>query len=105
MGVKTLYFSMLRRFLEGRKDAPRRIREALDAGDLQEAELLVHSLRGLSGQIGATQVPEHAQALEQALHEEQPRAVLDTLLERLQAPLDELMAALETALPAAVAGP
>ncbi len=103
MGVKTLYVSMLRRFLEGRKDAPRRIREALDAGDLKEAELLVHSLRGLSGQIGATQVPEHAQALEQALHGEQPRAVLDTLLERLEAPLDKLIAALEANLPAAAA--
>ena len=101
MGVKTLYFSMLGRFLEGRRDTPGRLREALDAGDLKEAELLVHSLRGLSAQIGATQVPAHAQALEQALHGEQPRAALDVLLQRLEASLGELTAALEAGLPAA----
>jgi len=104
MGVKKLYSSMLGRFLEGRKDTPSRIREALDAGDIKAAELLVHSLRGLSAQIGATQVPAHAQALEQALHGEQPRATLDALLERLEASLGELIAALEAAgLPAAAA--
>ena len=101
MGVKALYFSMLGRFLEGRRDTPGRLREALDAGDLKEAELLVHSLRGLSAQIGATQVPAHAQALEQALHGEQPRAALDVLLQRLEASLGELTAALEAGLPAA----
>lgn len=101
MGVKTLYFSMLGRFLEGRRDTPDRIREALDAGDLKAAELLVHSLRGLSAQIGATRVPEHAQALEQALHGAQPRATLDGLLQALDASLGQLIAALEAGLPAA----
>ena len=101
MGVKTLYFSMLGRFLEGRRDTPDRIREALDAGDLKAAELLVHSLRGLSAQIGATRVPEHAQALEQALHGAQPRATLDGLLQALEASLGQLIAALEAGLPAA----
>lgn len=33
MGMKTLYLAMLRRHLEGRKDAPARIRQALDGGD------------------------------------------------------------------------
>jgi class 3 adenylate cyclase/HPt (histidine-containing phosphotransfer) domain-containing protein len=103
MGVKTLYFSMLRRLLEGRRDTASRIRAALDAGDLKAAELLVHSLRGLSGQVGATQVPDHAQALEQALHEEQPRAALHALLEPLEVSLGELIAALEAGLPAAAA--
>jgi HPt (histidine-containing phosphotransfer) domain-containing protein len=101
MGVKTLYFSMLGRFLEGRRDTSGRIREALDAGDLKAAELLVHSLRGLSAQIGATRVPEHAQALEQALHGGQPRAMLDGLLKPLEGALGELIAALEAGLPAA----
>ena len=101
MGVKKLYFSMLGRFLEGRRDTPGRLREALDAGDLKEAELLAHSLRGLSAQIGATQVPAHAQALEQALHGAQPRAALDVLLQRLEASLGELIVALEAGLPAA----
>jgi len=101
MGMKPLYLSMLGRFLEGRRDTPERIRESLDAGDLKAAELLVHSLRGVAGQIGATQVPDHAQALEQAVHEGRPRAVIDGLLGSLEASLGELIAALETGLPAA----
>ncbi|MEO8021795.1 adenylate/guanylate cyclase domain-containing protein [Polaromonas sp.] len=101
MGMKPLYLSMLGRFLEGRKDTPKRIREALDAGDLKAAELLVHSLRGVAGQIGATQVPDHAQALEQSIHEGRPRAVLDGLLGSLEVSLGELIAALEAGLPAA----
>lgn len=103
MGVKTLYFSMLGRFLEGRKDTCGRIRAALDAGDLKAAELLVHSLRGLSAQIGATRVPGDALALEQALYGAQPRAAIDGLLARLDASLGELIAALEAGLPAAPA--
>jgi class 3 adenylate cyclase/HPt (histidine-containing phosphotransfer) domain-containing protein len=103
MGVQTLYFSMLGRFLQGRKDTPRRIREAMDAGDLKAAQLLVHSLRGLAGQIGATQVPGHAQALEQALYAAQPRAALDGLLGQLEASLGALIAALEAGLPAVAA--
>ncbi|MGC1174053.1 adenylate/guanylate cyclase domain-containing protein [Polaromonas sp.] len=101
MGMKPLYLSMLGRFLEGRRDTPERIREALDAGDLKAAELLVHSLRGVAGQIGATQVPDHAQALELAIHAGRPRAVLDGLLGSLEACLGELMAALEAGLPGA----
>lgn len=99
MGVKTLYLSMLGRFLEGRRDVSGRIREALRAGDLKGAELLVHSLRGVSAQIGATRIPEDALALEQALHEERPQAALETLLIPLESSLGEVIAGLQAGLP------
>ncbi len=105
MGMKALYVAMLRRYLEGRKDTPARIREALDAGDLKAAELLSHSLRGISAQIGATRVPSAAEALEQAIHEGRPREVLDGLLGALEACLAELIAALDSALPPVVIAP
>jgi len=101
MGVKTLYLSMLGRFLEGRWDTPQRVRQAVRAGDLKGAELLVHSLRGVSAQIGATRVPEDALALEQALHEERPQAALEALLIPLESSLGEVIAGLQAALPPA----
>ncbi len=107
MGMKGFYLSMLRRYLDGRSDTPRQIREALDAGDLKNAELLSHSLRGVSAQIGAVRVPADAAALEQAINEGQPRQRLDDLLRELESSLGELIAGLKSELPpveAAAAG-
>jgi adenylate cyclase len=105
MGMKALYIAMLQRYRDGRKDTPARIRQALDEADLKTAELLSHSLRGVSGQIGASRVPLDAQALEQAIHDGQPRATLDGLLAQLEDSLGELMAALENSLPPAATAP
>ncbi|MDP2033758.1 MAG: adenylate/guanylate cyclase domain-containing protein [Polaromonas sp.] len=105
MDMKPLYLSMLGRYRDGRRDTPARIRQALDAGDLKTAELLSHSLRGVSAQIGATRVPADAQALEQAIHEGQSRASLETLLAALESSLGELVAALDAGLPPEPARP
>ncbi len=105
MDMKPLYLSMLGRYRDGRRDTPARIRQALDAGDLKAAELLSHSLRGVSAQIGATRVPADAQALEQAIHEGQSRASLETLLAALESSLGELVAALDAGLPPEPARP
>jgi adenylate cyclase len=99
MNMKGFYISMLRRFMDGRADTPARIREALAAGDPKAAELLSHSLRGVSAQIGATQLPQDAEALEQALRDSAPREGIDELLLRMEESLGELMDALRSALP------
>ncbi|MGQ2981514.1 MAG: Hpt domain-containing protein, partial [Polaromonas sp.] len=99
MGMKPLYMSLLGRYRDGRRDTPAQVRQALDAGDIKTAELLSHSLRGVSAQIGATRVPDDAQALEQAIHDGLPRASLDVLLARLESSLGELVAALDADLP------
>ena len=99
MGVRKLYLAMLRRFLASRGDTVAQVRQALDAGDLSAAERQVHSLKGVAAQIAAVGVPEHAQALEQAIHEAQPRPVLDGLLAQLDASLVELLAVLASGLP------
>ena len=101
MNMLPLYLSMLRRFLDGRGDVPARIRESLDAGDAKNAELLAHSLRGVSAQIGALRVPEAAGALETALADGAARDVVDGHLHRLEESLAELIAGLASALPAA----
>ncbi|MDP3171757.1 MAG: adenylate/guanylate cyclase domain-containing protein [Polaromonas sp.] len=105
MGMKPLYLSLLGRYRDGRRDTPARIRQALDAADMKTAELLSHSLRGVSAQIGATRVPADAQALEQAIHEGLPRASLDALLAGLESSLGDLVAALDAGLPPESARP
>jgi HPt (histidine-containing phosphotransfer) domain-containing protein len=105
MGMRPLYLSMLARYRDGRRDTPAQVRRALDAGDMKAAELLSHSLRGVSAQIGATRVPADAQALEQAIHEGHARASLDVLLARLDGSMEELMAALDAGLPPEPAPP
>ncbi|MES2955320.1 MAG: Hpt domain-containing protein, partial [Pseudomonadota bacterium] len=99
MGMKPLYLSMLGRYRDGRRDTPAQVRQALDAGDLKTAELLSHSLRGVSAQIGATRVPADAQALEQAIRDGHPRAGLELLLAELESSLGELVRALDAGLP------
>jgi adenylate cyclase len=99
MGMKPLYLSLLGRYRDGRRDTPAQIRRALDAGDVKTAELLSHSLRGVSAQIGATRVPDDAQALEQAIHDDHSRASVDALLGSLESSLGELVAALDAGLP------
>lgn len=103
MGMKAFYLSMLQRFLEGRGDTPARIREALAGGDFKAAELLSHSLRGVSAQIGALRLPADAEALEQAIHEKKPLQRIEALLAQMEDSLDELMAALRAGLPHAQA--
>lgn len=99
MGVSRLYLSMLRRYLAGRRHTVSQIREALDAGDVRLAEVLVHSLKGISAQIGATRVPADAQGLEQAIHDGGPRPVLDGWLARLDDSLGEVLSGLVKGLP------
>ena len=105
MGMKNLYVSMLIRFQEGRRDMPAKVRQALQEGDMKTAELLTHSLRGVAGQIGAIRVPGDAEALEQAIHEAQPREVIEGLLIPLQESLGELMDALDKGLAAVAPAP
>lgn len=105
MGMKNLYVSMLIRFQDGRRDTPSKVRQALQEGDMKTAELLTHSLRGVAGQIGAIRVPVDAEALEQAIHEAQPREVIEGLLIPLQDSLGELMAALDKGLAAVAPAP
>jgi adenylate cyclase len=71
MGMKSLYLSMLQRFLD-RGETPARIRDALAAGDFKTAELLSHSLRGVSAQIGALRLPADAERLSRPFTRKNP---------------------------------
>jgi two-component system, sensor histidine kinase and response regulator len=99
VGKKWLYLAMLRRYVAGQEPAAREMRQALAAGDLATMERLAHTTKAVSGTIGATVVQERAASLETGIGEARDMRDLEHLLEQLEAPLRQLLAALECRLP------
>jgi two-component system, sensor histidine kinase and response regulator len=99
LGNKRLYLSLLRKFIAGQRQVPAHIREAMDAGRMEEAERLAHTLKGVAGNIGAIDVQMASDDLEQAIREGQPRAVLDRYHLAQQTLLASLIDDLERTLP------
>ncbi|MFM7575464.1 MAG: response regulator [Microcystaceae cyanobacterium] len=97
LGKKTLYLSMLRKFLASQSSFQSQITAALETGDHQTAERLAHTLKGVAGNIGANAVQEAARQLETAIREgETP---LTAPLEQVAQALDPLLQTLESQLP------
>jgi len=99
LGKKPLYFSMLRKFVTGQKPAIANILQALDGNSWDTAERLGHTLKGVSGNIGATTLQPLAEKLEAAIREHRPREEIDARIGELKEPLDYLIAQLEQKLP------
>ncbi len=99
MGKKPLYVAMLRRYVAGQKDCVVSIRAALDAGDAASAQRAAHTLKGVSGTIGAKAIAVLAGAVENLMREQKSRESVDRALEELAPPLAALTGALHTWLP------
>lgn len=99
MGKKPLYLAMLKRYVAGQKTSVKTIKAALDAQNLPLAQRVAHTLKGLSGTIGATQVADHAESVERAIREGCPRVRIDLALSALEPTLENLMHDLETWIP------
>jgi len=80
MGKRSLYLSMLRKFVTGQGAVAAQIRSALDGGQNELAQRLAHTLRGLAGNIGASGLQEAAGRVEMAIAQAQPRETVDALL-------------------------
>ncbi len=93
-GNHRLYLNLLNRYATEQADAPTRIREALAAADRATAERLAHTLKGVSGNIGATGVQRLAADLEQALHQDTAISAIEPLLAQTEAALAALLAGL-----------
>jgi len=91
-GNKKLYVKLLRQFIEGQADAAVRIRAALGAGDRPLAERIAHTVKGVSGNIGADTVQAAADRVELMVSkgEAAPELIaalekaLDSLVKRLR---------------------
>ena len=99
MGKKKLYVTMLRKYAAGQKNCTQTIRTALDAGDWATAQRAAHTLKGVSGNIGATDIPGYADAVEHALRNQRPEAEIEQTLSQLEPPLAALISAIESWLP------
>ena len=82
-GNKKLYMNLLRRYVERQEDAVERIREALRAGDAVLAERIAHTLKGLSGNIGAVEAQAAAGELELSIHDRVNEGRTAEILDRL----------------------
>ncbi len=62
-----LFVSLLRQFVLAQGDAVQRLRQCLDSADPATAERIAHTLKGVAGNLGATEVQHHADQLEATL--------------------------------------
>jgi HPt (histidine-containing phosphotransfer) domain-containing protein len=99
LGKRPLYVSLLRRFIAGQESAAAEILKLLESGDWTTAERLAHTLKGVSGTIGAAGLQHLAERLEAAIKLRHPRNVVDERLDELKEPLDALIAGLRRQLP------
>ena len=99
LGKPQRYNIMLRTFATSQADAVAATRQALQADDLVTAARLVHTLKGLAGNIAAAELVQAASALELGL--QIPGDARDALLIALEAILMRQIVAINAALPAA----
>ncbi len=100
MGKKRLYLSLLRKFVTGQASVVAELQAAVLRADLQTAERLAHTTKGVAATIGAARVAKLATDVERLLKERAPVAQLGKALDALAAPLDKLVDDLRRALPA-----
>jgi two-component system sensor histidine kinase/response regulator len=98
-GKKMLYLSMLRKFVAGQKSVLTDIRKSLESNFLDVAERHAHTLKGVSGAIGATGLQQLAEMLETAIRDRHSREEIDDRLDALKMPLEYLITQLEIKLP------
>jgi two-component system sensor histidine kinase/response regulator len=67
LGSAQFYAGMLRKFLTGQADAIQRVMQCLESGDEAGAELIAHTLKGVSASVGAHRLAHIADGLERCL--------------------------------------
>nr|MBL8411551.1 CHASE domain-containing protein [Dechloromonas sp.] len=90
-GRKANYLHVLDLFVASHVSSVVQLRALLASGQLDEARLLAHSLKGAAASIGAEGVREAAGALEMALRDAAAPAVIEPVLTRFAYRLDSLL--------------
>jgi PAS domain S-box-containing protein len=70
-GNRRLYRDLLGKFAAEYGDVGAQISTALESGDLELAERIAHTVRGVAGNLGITEVPSVAQKLEDSLRNDE----------------------------------
>jgi CheY-like chemotaxis protein len=97
-GNKRLYRDLLSQFVVRQKSTGSRIKEALEAGDHEQAHRLAHSLKGAAGNLGINQIFCSAGDLERAISGS--LSGVDRLVEELASALDRQICVIRAALSA-----
>jgi CheY-like chemotaxis protein len=92
MGNRSLFDKLLYEFVVNNSDLVERIRASLEKAEKGEAKNLVHTLKGVAGNLSATQVFTVSQQLESALRDEDPPSI-EMGLARLETALSPIMRA------------
>ena len=98
-GNRQLYLKLLRQFIEQQGPVPAQIAEALERHDDSLAERLAHTIKGLTGSIGARSLQQVAAKLEKAIVTRMPAAELMPLLREFRGGTEDLVSHLRAALP------
>jgi two-component system, sensor histidine kinase and response regulator len=93
-----LYMDLLKRYSEGQRDATGKIREALRGGDRALAERIAHTLKGVSGNIGASEAQTVAGELEAAIRVGLPETEVSEISGRLSSILATLIGHIDSCL-------
>jgi two-component system sensor histidine kinase/response regulator len=103
MGKRPLYLKMLRRFTDSQHDTAPQIRAALASGDTETAHRLAHTIKSVSGNLGASRVQQHAEVLEHVIRDGAAHSEVQMRLAELEEPLSQLIAGLREQLAAPAA--
>jgi HPt (histidine-containing phosphotransfer) domain-containing protein len=93
-GNRKLYRKLLVEFCQDHREDVHAIRKALDQDDLETAQRMAHTIKGVSGSIGAGDLHSEAESLDSALKEGQ-QDLYPGLLSRLEDALAPLMQGLK----------
>jgi two-component system sensor histidine kinase/response regulator len=111
LGKRPAYRSLLERFVTSQQGAIEQLRTALGSGDIEGAERVAHTLKGVAGNIGATTLQKAAEKLEGRIRARETGPALKAsialtgeLLSSLVTALAAWFAAHATAPPAALPG-
>ncbi len=104
-GNRTLYLKLLGQFVDRHGATVAEVNQALGISDFTLAERLAHTLKGVAGNIGATDVHAAAGALEKVIRDRGTASELAAATARVAGVLDPLVTRLRSVLPSAVAPP
>lgn len=88
-----LYKDILFKFYRDNNDLVQRIKDALSRLEMEKAAMLTHTIKGVAGTIGATDLQNESQKIELAFHEwdeEKSDAELESFINALKLVLDDL---------------
>jgi two-component system sensor histidine kinase/response regulator len=98
-GNRGLYLKLLRQFIEQQGPVPAQIAEARERHDDSLAERLAHTIKGLTGSIGARSLQQLAARLEKAIVSRMPAAEFTPMLREFSGGMADLVSRLRSVLP------